>query len=208
MRTNIIRSLAIGISILGTFAFGSARIVFAQQIGQPIAAVPPFKLKFDEAGNSLLNGLANPNQITFVPGGGIQYYLPGIVQPGQILISSSVDVDPNNISGASDLLTFSNGPGINGLVTGIMLYESLIDPLDPVLAADVMQLNFIAPILTIGEVGPEGNNGFSYIVPGALYNGISDGLVPEPSTFVLGGVGLFSLAVLAYRRRRAASVTR
>jgi len=203
MRTNIIRSLAIGISILGTFAFGSARLVFAQAIGQPIAAVPPFQLDFDEAGNSLLSGLANPNQITFVPGGGIQYYLPGIVQPGQVLIGSSVDVDPNNLKGVSDLLTFSNGPGINGLVTGIMLYESLIDPLDPVLAADVMQLNFLAPIVSIAEIGPEGNNGFSYVVPGATYNGISDGRIPEPSTFVLGGLGLFSLTLLAYRRRRA-----
>jgi MYXO-CTERM domain-containing protein len=205
MHTNIIRSLAIGISILGTFAFGAARIAFAQAIGQPIAAVPPFQLDFDEAGNSLLNGLANPNQVTFVAGGGIQFYLPGIVQPGQVLINSSVDVDPLNPSGDSDLLTFSNGPDINGLVTGIMLYESLLDPFDPILAADVPRLNYLVPIVSIGEIGPEGNNGFSYIVPGAIYNGISDGQVPEPSTFVMGGLGLLSLTALAYRRRRAHS---
>jgi hypothetical protein len=204
MRTNTLRSLAIGISILSTLALGSARMAFGQAIGQPIAAVPPFRLDFDEKGSSLLNGGANPNQVTLVAGGGIQFYLPGIVQPGQILINSSVDVDPNNLSGDSDLLTFSNGPGLNGAVTGIMLYESLIDPFDPLLAADVPRLNFLAPIVTIPEIGPEGANGFQYVVPGAFYNGISDGfLTPEPSTFVMGGFGLLSLFVLAFRRRFA-----
>ena len=204
MRTNTLRSLAIGISILSTLALGSARMAFGQAIGQPLAAVPPFRLDFDEKGSSLLNGGANPNQVTLVAGGGIQFYLPGIVQPGQILINSSVDVDPNNLSGDSDLLTFSNGPGLNGALTGIMLYESLIDPFDPLLAADVPRLNFLAPIVTIPEIGPEGANGFQYVVPGAFYNGISDGfLTPEPSTFVMGGFGLLSLLVLAFRRRFA-----
>ena len=202
MRTHIKHSLAIGISVLGMMAFGWARVASAQQIGEPIAAVPPFQLDFDETGASLLNGLPNPNQVTFVAGGGIQFYLPGPVQPGQILVASSVDVDPTNVTGDSDLLTFSNGPGLNGIVTGILLYESLLDPSDPLLAADVPRLNYIAPIQMIAEVGPEGNNGFSYIVPGATYNGISDGsLVPEPSSFIMGGVGLLSLAALAYRRR-------
>jgi hypothetical protein len=203
MNTNIIRSLAFVISILGAMGFGSTRIAFGQAIGQPIAAVPPFQLDFDEAGNSLLNGLANPNQVVLVAGGGIQYFLPGPVQPGQVLVNSSVDVDPINVTGDSDLLTFSNGPDNNGLITGILLYESLIDALDPLLPADVPRLNYLQPIQAIGEVGPEGNNGFSYIVPGAIYNGISDGFVPEPSTFVLGGLGVVSLAVLAYRRRQA-----
>ena len=204
MRTNTIRSLAFGISLLSTLAFGSAKVAFGQAIGQPIAAVPPFKLDFDETGASLLNGGPNPNQITFVAGGGIQFYLPGIVQPGQILINSSVDVDPTNPTGDSDLLTFSNGPGLNGVVTGIMLYESLIDPSDPLLAADVPRLNYLVPVQTIPEIGPEGANGFQYVVPGAFYNGISDGfMVPEPSTLVMGGFGLLSLFVLAFRRRFA-----
>ncbi len=203
MITITFRALAIGISLLGMLALGPARSAFAQLIGQPIAAVPPFQLDFDETGASLLNGLPNPNQVTFVAGGGIQFYLPGIVQPGQILITSSIDVDPGNPGGDSDLLTFSNGPGLNGALTGILLFESLIDPNDPLLAADVPMLNYLAPIQTIAEIGPEGANGFSYIVPGAIYNGISDGrLVPEPSTFVMGGFGILSLAALAYRRRR------
>ncbi len=156
MRMNTIRSLAIGISISSALAFGSARIAFAQAIGEPIAAVPPFQLDFDETGTSFLNGLPNPNQIVFVAGGGIEFYLPGPVQPGQILVNSSVDVDPNNPGGDSDLLTFSNGPDINGLITGILLYESLLDPFDPVLAADVPVLNYMQPIQSIGEIGPEG----------------------------------------------------
>ena len=202
MFTNLYRTLAIGFSVLSMLACGSARFAIAQQIGEPIAGVPPFQLDFDETGASLLNGLPNPNQVTFVSGGGIQFYLPGIVQPGQILISSTIDVDPNNPQGDSDLLTFTNGPGLNGAVTGIMLFESLIDPNDPLLAADVTQLNYLVPILTIPEIGPEGANGFSYAVPGAIYNGISDGyLVPEPSTYVLGGFGALCLAAVACRRR-------
>jgi hypothetical protein len=209
MRTNSIRSLAFGVVFLSTLAFGSSRLALAQAVGQPIAAVPPFQLDFDEAGNSLLNGLPNPNQVVFVGGGGIQYFLPGIVQPGQILINSSVDVDPLNITGDSDLLTFSNGPDLNGALTGILLYESLIDLSDPLMAADVARLNYTAPIQSIAEVGPEGANGFSYVVPGAIYNGVSDGLlvasVPEPSTWIMSAVAFLGLIVLTCRRYLAKS---
>jgi hypothetical protein len=205
MNTITIRSLVVGVSILGASAFIASATSFAQQIGQPIAAVPPFTLDFDEAGNSLLNGLPNPNLVNPVAGGGIQFYLPGIVQPGQVLITSPIDVNSANPNGDSDLLTFSNGPGLNGALVGIMLYESLIDDATETDLADVPRLNYLAPILTILETGPEGANGFSYIVPGASYIGLSDGYLPtpEPSTFGMAGMGLLCLAALAYRRRLA-----
>ena len=142
-------------------------------------------------------------------GGGIEFFLPGQVQAGHVLITNTNDINSANPNGDSDLLTFSNGPGLNGVTTGIMLYESLLpsDSYDMGVndPADVQRLNYLAPILTILENGPEGNNGFVYSVPGATYNGLSDGYLPtpEPSTLVLSGLALASLAALAYRRRRA-----
>jgi hypothetical protein len=67
-------------------------------------------------------------------------------------------------------------------------------------------------LVTIPEVGPEGNNGVVYTPsagnPGARdgaveYDIISDSPVPEPSTVALTGVGLLAAALLARRRRRA-----
>jgi len=86
-----------------------------------------------------------------------------------------------------------------------MLYQSLLDPGDPLLAADVQRLVFATPFSSLTETGTEAANGFAWSVPGATYNGLSDGFLPspEPSTFVLGGLGLLSLAALAYRRRLA-----
>ncbi len=207
MKTSTLNSLGVVTAVFCLFVGSSARLARAQAIGQPFASVPPFQLNFDEAGNSLLNGGANPNPVIPVTGGGIDFYLPGLVTPGQVLINAPMDINSANPNGDSDLLTFKNVAGLNGALTGVMRYESLMDPFDPVLAADVQRLNYAAPIPTLTETGIEGNNGFSYIVPGATYIGISDGLLtlntPEPSSLVLASLGAASLAVLTQRRLRA-----
>jgi hypothetical protein len=161
-------------------------------------------LDFDETGASLLNGGPNPNPVNFVSGGGIQFYLPGIVTQGDVVISAPFDINTANPNGESDVLSFSNGPGLAGQVTGIMLLQSLFDTGDPLLPADVQTLQFATPFATLNETGTEAANGFTWTVPGATYNGISDGVLrtPEPSTLILGALGLLSLTALAYRRRR------
>ena len=209
MLTNTYRTLALGISILSVsvLAFGAPRNALAQGPGAVAPGSVGFTLQFDESGNALINGVSSPG--IAIPGGGVNFILPTTVVPGDVLINSSVDVDPTNPTGDSDLLIFSNTVLASGVPAGVLTYESLIDPLDPLLAADVPRLNFIAPVLTIPEIGPEGNNGFKWVpdpgnLAGAVYLGISDGpQTPEPSTFVLGAMGLLSLAALAYRRRRA-----
>jgi len=206
MFTATYRTLAIRISLLALLAFAGNTNAFAQP-GTPQASVPPFTLNFDETGASLLNGGPNPNPVVPVAGGGIQFYLPGLVTPGDVLISTGFDVNSANPTGASDVLSFSNGPGLTGTLTGIMLYQSLLEPADPLLAADVQNLVFATPFSPLQETGTEAANGFSWITTGATYNGLSDGFLrtPEPSTFVLGGLGLLSLAAMAYWRRRTRS---
>jgi MYXO-CTERM domain-containing protein len=55
------------------------------------------------------------------------------------------------------------------------------------------------------EIGPEGSNfvllDFGYPADNK-YLGVSDGVLPEPSTFAIAGVGGLGMLV-AYRRRRA-----
>ncbi len=207
MLTSSHRTLAIAVSVLGITALCAAHTAFAQGPGAVAPGSVGFTLQFDEAGNALLNGVP----ISGVPvlGGGVDFTLPVQVIPGDVLITSTIDVDSSNPNGDSDLLHFSNTTLASGQTVGILTYESLIDGSDPLLAADVPRLNYIAPVLTIGEVGPEGNNGFTWVpdpgnLAGSVYIGISDGLlIPEPSSFVLGGLGLLGLAALAYRRRMA-----
>ena len=70
--------------------------------------------------------------------------------------------------------------------------------------ADVQQLPQILtqfPVVGINELGPEGNNGATYTAtagaPGSLlftggqvqYNFISDGVIPEPGSILLGTLG-------------------
>ncbi len=210
MLTNTYRTLALGISIFSVLAFGAAKNVFAQGPG-PGAAAPGsvgFTLQFDETGAALLNGV--PTAGVPIAGGGVNFFLPIPVITGDVLINSTIDVDPTNPTGDSDLLIFSNTVLSSGQTVGVMTYQSLIDPNDPLDAADVPSLSYIAPVLTIREIGPEGNNGFTWVpdpgnAAGSVYIGISDGVLrtPEPSTFVLGALGLLSFAALAYRRRLA-----
>jgi hypothetical protein len=168
---------------------------------------PGYKFSFDEHGNSLFNGGPNPYQVVPVAGGGIDYYLPFPVTPGFVLINNSADVTNSNIPGDSDLMTFFNALNNNNQNVGVLRFTSLIDDNDPPDLADVPVLQYLAPVIQIGEIGGEGSDNFQWIPgqpfpAGAEYYGVSDGtLVPEPSTFILLGLGTSGIGLTAYKRR-------
>ncbi|HEV3136748.1 MAG TPA: PEP-CTERM sorting domain-containing protein [Pirellulales bacterium] len=200
-------SLSVGVMSLFLIAVacGSANIALAQAPGPGSSApgTPGYTLTFDEAGNSLLNGGPNPLPVVPIPGGGIEFFLPGPVVPGDVLVRGLSDISAVN-NGVSDLLSFSN----NTANQGILSYFSLIDDSSPPDLADVSAFNLNTPF-GVTEFGPEGLNKFQWIpdpnnVFSPVYNGVSDGLVPEPSTFIMGGLGLIALFLICRRRRSAA----
>lgn len=199
MTALMIRTPALGLSVLAALALASTSMAQPAP-GTPLPGVPGFTLTFDEYGNSLLNGGPNPNPVVAIAGGGLQYFLPGMVTPGDVVVRNIVDITPAN-PGISDLISFANIGG-----QGVLSFFSLIDDADDNAPADVPTFNFISAYGAT-EFGPEGNNSFTWIPDpsnslGAVYIGISDGtIVPEPSTIVLAALGFVSISAIMWRRR-------
>jgi len=194
--------------VLTVYCLAATTSVLAQGPGAVLPGSAGFTLTFDENGNSLLNGGPNPNLVQPIAGGGINFYLPVPVVQGYVLATDPVDITTANPTGVSDLMVFFNTTLASGQTVGVMNFGSLIDDNSPPDLADVNVFNFPQPVITISETGPEGSNGFTWVpdppnAAGAVYNGISDGVVaPEPSTIVLGGLGMISLVVMGWRHRR------
>jgi PEP-CTERM motif-containing protein len=183
-------------------AFGSGNIAYAVTgtPGMPLAGNPDFTFTFDENGHGFFDN-NQPVQWGVAGGGGIDYVLPVPVHPGNVLVLNNSDVGPNNPNGFSDLLTFFNITQ-NNVPVGVLFYQSLQDDNSPPDFADVLNLIQPATTFSVAEIGPEGANGFKWVDPFGLsattYNGISD--VPEPSTIILGGLGLIALLLIGRRR--------
>lgn len=185
------------------FVAGAAPAFATPLPGSIIDGSPPFTTTFDEQGNGTLTTASGSVNNFWAAGAyGIQYRLYAFVQPGNVVVTDPDAISPTNPLGVSDILHFDNDDNLGG----IMIYSSVWDENDPVHdLADVPLANVLyysTPAdFYINEVGPEGSNGFQWIALGATYNGISD--IPEPSTFVLGGLGLFALFLIGWRRRAA-----
>jgi PEP-CTERM motif-containing protein len=162
-----------------------------------------FILNFDENGN----GSVNPNNTGLTPDNGqllhdpsqpgahmvLTYFLPALVTNGDVNVFEGNTVD------SSDGLRFTDASGhLNGASADRMLYYSLPDQVGVDGIADVPALpgNWNPFAKAIENLGA-----FSYVPDGGtVYNGISDVPTPEPSTLVLGGLGLISLLLLGRRR--------
>ncbi len=192
-------SLRLGIAGLAfvAVAVGSANIAFAQDPGTPVNGTPEFTMTFDENGNATINGQPSPAFLLGGPtGGGVLYILPGPIAPGFVNVFSPGDISPTNPNGFSDLLVFQQG----GPTGGDLIYFSLLDDNSPPDAADSAGTGPGGGPFAVTEMGPEGSNGFGWIPSNThtVYQGISD--IPEPSTFILGGLGLIALFLIGRRR--------
>jgi hypothetical protein len=178
--------------------------------GCALATTPLLAQHFavDEYGNMTINGARGPQGVVAVePISGLatlRYPLPGY--PG--ILGDVVMFEPPNFTQISDIVRF---PG-----NGFMYFFSAVDAVEPpepgVLADGVLPAELPNPNhVEILENGPEGANGLLMWSPqnagagGApslpTYDFISDGVVPEPSSIVLGALGAGSLLLLALRRR-------
>jgi hypothetical protein len=166
-----------------------------------------FTLNFDENGNGMvsINGapftplpgqlLPDPSQAGNPPA--LTYILPA----GQVPVfngDGGILETPLSTS-LSDGVRFTDGNGnLSGATADRMIYYSDTTDGATDLADTGIPANFVSSF-TVIEVGPEGNNGFSF-GSANVYHGISD--IPEPSTLILGGLGLMTL--LLFGRRRGA----
>jgi len=184
----------------------------------------PFRITFDENGNGsyVQNGLPTVHPVAGTvildPTAGIggnpkpvlAYALPEPVVAGTVLI-------PEPGGGTGDAIRFTDATGrltgVTDPATTIMIYYSELPELGEIadLADSGFPDNLTAGNLVTGptEVGPEGNNGFTYR-PGAPYPanneyiGISDATitVPEPTSLILLLSGLAAMGLAGRRRAR------
>ncbi len=199
----------------------STKTLFALGCAYTIAAASSFAqlYTFDEFGNSsglgISQGILQPD-----PSGAIGLAVPVLVYnlsfsviPGDVVMT-----EPGNPAGTqpnSDIVRFWNPTG--GGPSQIIFYSdfSATDPADS--PADTgMPSGSMPLVVTVPEIGPEGNNGAVYTptanqpgfilsttVPPATYNIISD--VPEPGTLALATLGS-GLLLFSLIRRNPASV--
>jgi hypothetical protein len=197
----------------------SIKILFAFTCAYAITTASSFAqlYTFDEFGNSSGLGISpgilqpDPSGAIGLPVPVLVYNLPFSVIPGDVVLT-----EPGNPAGSqqdSDIVRFWNPTGSGP--SQIIFYSdfSATDPADSP-ADSGLPLGSMPLLVTIPEIGPEGNNGAVYTptpnqpgfilstaVPPATYNIISD--VPEPGTLALAILGSGTV-LLAVRRRHVA----
>ena len=165
----------------------------------------------DEFGHGTYNGTTLTSGMVRDTISGITtlaYFLPYSPVSGDVVL---IGPEPGNTNAISDVLRFENA----GTNEGFLFFFSDVstnDPADSLADVGLPQLGQL-PTIFISEIGPEGNNGAAYLAavggPGSLlfpaapvqYNFISDGVIPEPASLLLGTLG-GGLLLLSNQRRR------
>lgn len=176
------------------------------------AAGIPIQTTVDEFGNGTSDYSLNttlPSAVTVDITGGLPgtqvlvYRLPYLAVEGDVRLNESdLAVVP------SDVIRFFNFNSVSFMV----FYSDNADGVDS--PADTgLPTNAFTNVVTIKEIGPEGNNGATYTPgkgePGYIstdfsvtYNFTSDSETPEPATLGMMGFGLVALAGTRKLRRR------
>jgi len=200
----------------GLLAFLIAAFVIAMAIPQTASAQVFITIRVDENGNG-----------RFTTESGFNAPLPSALQtdPGPGGLTGALTYGLLNSSGLtqtagdlllyeggvlSDVIRFNPNETCFGTVGCLVFYSDNFDGKDSL--ADIgFPTALYTNNLTVNEVGPEGNNGFTYtptagqpgFVAGAplrAYVIQSDSSVPEPSSILLLGMGLGAV-IFIYRKR-------
>ena len=108
------------------------------------------------------------------------------------LTAGGMDVNLSGFTTVVDTLDLSGNSGLNLLPAGVITFDGPV-------------ASILIPIHVQADVPVEISPGF-FITLTAIFDGqiVATGTVPEPSTFVLGGMGLAGLGMAAFRRRKKA----
>jgi hypothetical protein len=175
-------------------------------------------VRIDENGHGLLTntaGVSAPLSVALQndpgPGGLTGALTYGLLSPPGLTAGDLVLAEtPAGI--ISDVIRFNPDETCFLLLGCLVFYSDKLDPIDSL--ADIgFPTAFYANLLTVNEIGPEGNNGFSY-TPLAGQPGFVAGAagpvtyiiqsdvpnVPEPSSILLLGTGLGAVILVCRKR--------
>jgi hypothetical protein len=160
----------------------------------------------DENGNGTIGG----GSLRPDPGPGglpsvLTYNLPFAATQGDVALSSTTEPGFVGLPVVFDYIRFNGNGTLDFYSDNVPIADSLGDTPSPPLA-------FYPNLVTISEVGPEGNNSATYTPTagqpgfdpsGPTYHFISDGVaaVPEPASIAILGAGLLGVAFFSRRRR-------